>query len=387
MSPRFFKIVIPSRLYCVLAFLIMGSLGIAAPAVAQEEPDSTQTPSNDKPQSGDKLPVDERIYRLLLRYENEVSFFLPEGEFGATLEKKFGHFVTQARARYNFLRGDMGFSLQNLYTRFRLVPLLHVYDRLNFVPLFSSDRVSRDRVWRREQGIQFGVRMFLIQPINALTSLNYQRFSFPSTIINNRGLESQKVYSMSQAFGVQADSADFLGFFNSGLWEVEIVRGFPFGSNRADFWQLQISTQGESENQWITIEGEARLVSLLAGQGAPPLFLGGRDRLSAYIVNEFSGINLFYVAEANRLHLNKKKPLGLMRGFSLYEMNLLTHAEIGQVGDDAKMRDLSGYHASVGLGFSGVTAYRQRRAFEIFFYVYKALEHDGRLRYYVGMKY
>jgi hypothetical protein len=148
-----------------------------------------------------------------------------------------------------------------------------------------------------------------------------------------------------------------------------------------------VATRGVSENTWLSVIGEARLISLIDGQGVPLSFLGGRNRLSAYDVNEFSGINLFYVSQANRFHLNKRKPLGLTREFSMYETNLVLHAEAGQIGFDKKVRDLSTYHVSVGLGFSGIAAYRQRRAFELFFFVYKAFETDRKLKYYFGVKY
>lgn len=363
--------------------LIMASSFLAPFAMAQEEPE-TESPAA-KPQDEPKLPVEVKMKRLVFKYETEVSFLLPEGEFDAALEKKIGHFATQTQARYNFLRGEMGFSLQNAYTRFRFVPQMQVYDRLHFVPFFEEQN-RKDRVWRREQGVQLGARIFFIPPLNTLTSFNYQRYSFPSTV-NTQDLDTQQVHSVGQSLGMQADSSRFLGFYNSGLLEIEIVRAFPFGRNRSDFWQLQVATRGVSENSWISLSGEARLLSLIDGHGVPLSFLGGRNRLSAYNVNEFSGINFFYISQANRFHLNKRKPLGLISGFSMYETNLVLHAEAGQIGFDEKVRDLSTYHVSVGVGFSGIAAYRQRRAFELFFFVYKALEVGRKPKYYFGVKY
>jgi hypothetical protein len=380
MSARF--VALPQKFF-IGFFIIMCC--VTSIVIAQEEPQSEipapEKKSHDEPQE----PVDTKVRRLLSKYESEVSFLLPEGEFDAALEKKIGHFSTQTRARYNFVRGEMGFSLQNFYTRFRLVPQTQVYDRLLFVPIFEPART--DRVWRREQGLQFGVRAFFFQPLNALTSFNYQRYSFPSKF-NKQDLSSQQVHSVSQALGVQADSARFLGFYNSGTLELAAIRAFPYGSNRANFWQLQISTHGASETNWLSILGEMRLVSMLdKGEGVPLSFLGGRNRLSAYDANEFSGINLFYLSEINRFHLNKQKPLGLTGGFSLYETNLVVHAEAGQIGFDKALRDFSSYRVSLGLGFNSVVVYRQRRAFELFFYVYKALEPHRTLRYYFGVKY
>jgi len=367
----------------LIGFWLAG-LGFAQIGMAQEEPEAKTPAPETKPQDEPKPPVDVRIRRLISKYESEVSFLLPEGEFEAALDKKIGNFSALTRARYNFVRGEMGFSLQNVYTRFRIVPQAEVYDRLHFVPLFQPNRA--DRVWRREQGIQFGARFFLFQPINALTSFNYQRYSFPSTV-NQQKLDSQQVHSVSQSLGAQADSARFGGFYHSGIFEMALIRAFPYGHNRANFWQLQFSTKGVAETNWLAVVGEARVVSLIAGGGVPLSFLGGRNRLSAYDTNEFSGINLFYLSEANRFHLNKQKPLGLTGGFSLYETNFTLHTEIGQIGLDKRLRDFSSYHVSLGGGFNSVVAYRQRRAFELFFYVYKALEPDRRLRYYFGIKY
>ncbi len=368
-----------------LALMTATNLCLPPSALAQEEPEAESPAPETKPQDEPKLPIEVKLKRLIFKYETEVAFLLPEGEFDAALEKKIGHFATQTRARYNFLRGEMGFSLQNAYTRFSLVPQTQVYDRLHFVPVFEEQN-RKDRVWRREQGVQLGARMFFIQPINALTSFNYQRYSFPS-IVNKQNLETQQVHSVGQSLGVQADSSRAFGFYHSGLFDVEIVRAFPFGRNRSDFWQLNVGTRGVSENAWLSIIGEARLISLIDGQGVPLSFLGGRNRLSAYDVNEFSGINLFYVSQANRFHLNKRKPLGLVSGFSMYETNLVLHTEAGQIGFDKKVRDLSRYHVSVGLGFSGIAAYRQRRAFELFFLVYKSFETGRKPKYYFGVKY
>ncbi|MGH7597967.1 MAG: hypothetical protein ACREOI_16580 [bacterium] len=365
--------------------LMTTSLCLPASVIAQEEPEAESPAPETKPQDEPKLPVEVRMKRLVFKYETEVSFLMPEGEFDAALEKKIGHFATQTRARYNFLRGEMGFSLQNAYTRFNVVPQAQVYDRLHFVPVFEEQN-RKDRVWRREQGVQLGARMFFMRPINALTSFNYQRYSFPSTV-NTQDLETQQVRSIGQSLGVQADSSRAFGFYHSGFFDVEIVRAFPFGRTRSDFWQLHVATRGASENAWLSVIGEARLISLIEGQGVPLSFLGGRNRLSAYDVNEFSGINLFYLSQANRFHLNKRKPLDLVSGFSLHEANLVLHAEAGQIGFDKKVRDLSTYHVSVGFGFSGIAAYRQRRAFELFFFVYKALAIDRKPKYYFGVKY
>ncbi|MDZ7302582.1 MAG: hypothetical protein ONB44_10645 [candidate division KSB1 bacterium] len=381
MSPRFAAAGV--TIFFSLCLIDIGTvrLGMIATVLAQEEAGTQKPETDEKPREPEKPPFDEKIARLVYRYETEISFLLPEGEFDAAFEKKFGYFSTQAQARYNFLRGEMGFSLQNIYTKFRIVPQVRVHDRLNFVHLFSSDRL-----WRREQGLKLGARIFVISPINTLTSFNYQRFSFPSTI-NIKELESQQVHSVSQAFGMQADSARFLGAFHSGLFELEIIHAFPFSSDRADFWQFQILMRGISENSWIATVGEAQIISLISGRGVPFLFLGGRNRLSAYRTNEFAGINLFYFSQLNRFHLNKKKSLGLIRDFSIYELDFVVHTEVGQTGGDARMRDLAAYHLSVGCGFSGITAYRQRRAFEIFFHAYQGLEHGQKPRYYFGIKY
>ncbi len=360
MSPKFVAASLRSLCAANLLGLMTASLCWAPFAMAQEEPEVKSPAPETKPQDEPKLPVEGKLQRLVFKYETEIAFLLPEGEFDAALKKKIGSFSTQARARYNFLRGEMGFWLQNIYARFRVVPQLQVYDRLLFVPLFAPIRT--DRVWRREQGIALGARVFFFRPVNALTSFNYQRFSFPSTV-DQQALTAQQVHSVSQSLGVQSDSARFLGFYHSGLIEAAIVRAFPFGSNRSDFWQLQIATRGASESTWLSLVGEARVISLIAGKGVPLSFLGGRNQLSAYDTNEFSGINLFYLSEANRFHLNKKKPLALASGFSMYETNFVVHTEVGQIGFDAKMRDPSTYHVSLGFGFNSIAAYHQRRAF------------------------
>ncbi|MGH7450730.1 MAG: hypothetical protein ACRENG_05260 [bacterium] len=385
MFPKF--VAASTKLLLAAGWLAVMTTSLCLPlfAMAQEEPETESPAPETKPQDEPKLPVEVKLKRLIFKYETEVSFLLPEGEFDAAFEKKIGHFATQTRARYNFLRGEMGFSLQNAYTRFSVVPQTQVYDRLLFVPLFEEEK-RKDRVWRREQGVQLGARMFFIQPINVLTSFNYQRYSFPSTI-NKQNLDTQQVHSVGQSLGVQADSSRAFGFYHSGLFEVEIVRAFPFGRNRSDFWQLQMATRGISESAWLSVIGEARLISLIDGQGVPLSFLGGRNRLSAYDVNEFSGINLFYMSQANRFHLNKRKPLSLVSGFSMHETNLVLHTEVGQIGLDAKVRDLSAYHVSAGLGFNGIAAYRQRRAFELFFFVYQALGTGRKPKYYFGIKY
>jgi hypothetical protein len=186
---------------------------------------------------------------------------------------------------------------------------------------------------------------------------------------------------------MQADSARFLGLHNSGWLDAGVVRAFPFGSNRSDFWQLQIVTRGISEGAWLTIAGEARVLALLDGKGVPASFLGGRNRLSGYETNEFSGINLVYLSESTRFHLNKKKPLRLGSGISMHEINLVLHPEVGQIGFRAKVRNPDTYHLSIGIGFNSIAAYRGNRAFELFFYAYKALENGRPPRYYFGIKY
>jgi hypothetical protein len=352
---------------------------------AQEEQEPKTSDPEAKPKDESQVPVDVKVRQLVLKYENEIAFFLPEGEFDAALEKKIGHFSAQTRVRYNFLRGEMGFSLQSNYTRFRIVPQIRVYDRLLFVPLLEPNRA--DRVWRREQGVQLGAHVFFIRPVNALTGFNYERFSFPSTI-NQQDLESQYVRSVSQSLGVRADSVRFSSFYNSGICELAIVHAFPYARSQTKFWQLQFFARGKAETAWISLIGEARVLALLDnGKGVPPSYLGGRNRLSAYDTNEFSGINLFYLSEVNRFHLNRQKSLQMTGGFSLFAVDLIMHTEAGQVGLDDRLRDFSSYHVSLGWGFNSVVGYRGRRAFEIFFTVYKALEPYRRFRYYFGFKF
>jgi hypothetical protein len=117
-----------------LIIIVTVSLYLAPLAMAQEEPEAKPPPSETKPQEGPpaetkpeedpkspptetkpqddrKLPVEGKMRRLSFRYETEISFLLPEGEFEATLEKKIGHFATLTRARYNFLARRHGFLL------------------------------------------------------------------------------------------------------------------------------------------------------------------------------------------------------------------------------------------------------------------------------------
>jgi len=326
------------------------------------------------------MTVEQAVRRFALRLDNEVSFLLPEGEFNLAFEKRFGHFLTQTLAHYNFVRGELGFSLRNIYTRYRLVPQLQVYERLKFVPIFDAGRL-----WRREQGVQIGGRFFAGVPLATFTSYTYERFSFPSSV-NVRRLESQSVHSVAQGFSGNVDSTDVLGLKSHGIFELEIAKSLSFGTTDFDYWQLRLSTHGALDRGIFSLRGRFRFVSLLGGVSAPPQFLGGRNQLSGYDTNEFSGVNLFYGSLLNNLRL-KKAPVPLLFNLFASEISVSSQLEVGQAGSGRDLLRRHKYHASLGAGFDCIAVYRQTLAFELFFYWYHGLESDRESRYYVGIKF
>ncbi len=340
----------------------------------QLKPDSVQTK-----QKTARLPVDVRVRRVILQYETTVSFLMPEGEFNASFEKRFGNFSSLTTARYNFLKGEMGFSFQNIFTKYRIVPQLQVYDKLLFVPIFD-----RGRLWRREQGILFGGRFLFGLPANWFTNFGYIRFSYPSTV-NVQQLESQAYTAISQTLGAEVDSVQFWGLVSNGTVEIQLDKAFPFMGSKLNFWQLQLRSRGKTTNHRFSVEGELQWITLLSGEKPPPRFLGGPNRLTAYERNEFSGVNLLYIGLLTNFHLYKKH-LTVIKDFGLYKIKFGVHTEVGQAGGDVQMRDFRRYHGSLGLGFSAVTAYKKMRAFEIFLFAYKKLQRDPDLKYYFGFR-
>ena len=346
----------------------------------QDEPETKENILHPQKPANKKSTVEQAVQRFALRLENEVSFLLPEGEFDLAFEKRFGSFLTQTRARYNFVRGELGFSLRNIYTRYRVVPQVQVYERLNFVPLFT-----RDRLWRREQGVQIGGRFFARVPLATFTSYNYERLSFPSSV-NVQSLESQTVHSLAQGFSGKVDSLNFFGLQSSGIFELEIAKTLPFGTKDFDYWQLRLSTHGTLDRGLLSLRGRLRLVSLLGGKSAPPQFLGGRNRLSGFDSNEFSGVNLLYGSVINQLRL-KKAPVPLLFNLFASEISVSSHLEFGQVGGENKVLDWRSYHGSLGFGIDSIASYRQALAFELFVFWYHGLEPGRESRYYVGIKF
>jgi hypothetical protein len=324
--------------------------------------------------------VEKAARRFALQLENEISFLLPEGEFDLAFEKRFGNFLTQSRSHYNFVRGELGFSLRNIYTRYRIVPELQVYDRLKFVPIFDSGRL-----WRREQGIRIGGRFFTGVPLATFTSYNYERFSYPSTV-NVQTLEAQAIHSVSQGFSGKVDSIEVLGLQSHGIFELEVARTLTFGTKDFDYWQLRFSTQGALDRGILSIRGRFRFVSLLGGVAAPPQFLGGRNELSAFDTNEFSGVNLLYGSLLENLRL-KKTPVPVIFKLSASEINLSSHIEAGRVGSGRSLMMRRKYRASLGVGLDCLVAYREMSAFQLFAYWYHGLERGRDSRYYVGIKF
>lgn len=371
----------PVRRWCRLVALLWLVPAMSPVMVfGQDEPETKENILPREETESEKTLVEQEVWRFALRLGNEVSFLLPEGEFELTLEKRFGNFLTQTNARYNFVRGEIGFSLRHIYTRYRIVPQVQVYDRLNFVPLFS-----RDRFWRREQGVQLGGRFFARVPLATFTSYNYERLSFPSSV-NVQSLESQAVHSVAQAFSGRVDSLFVMGFHTSGLFELELAKTLPLGTQDFDYWQLRFSATGAFDRGLFSLQGRFRLVSLLAGENAPPQFLGGRNKLSAFDSNEFSGINLLYASATTQLRL-KREPVRLPLNLFASAISVSSHFELGQVGDESRMRDPRSYHASVGIGIDSIAAYRRSLAFEVFAFWYHGLEPGRESRYYVGIKF
>jgi len=320
-----------------------------------------------------------RVRRLYQKLESEFAFLLPEGEFDAALEKKVGHWLADANVHYNFLRGEMGFQVRSFYNRFFILPQLQFYDRLMFVPLFSSDRT-----WRREQSVGLSGSIFLNPSLYTTTNFTGQRISFPSSV-NVRELDSQQINAIGQTLGARLDSVHAWGFRHTGNVETEVIRAVRAGGAKTRFTQLRLASRGTSENHFMRLSGQFSFLSLLGGRGAPPVFLGGRNKLSGFDTNEFSGLDMVYLSQLYAFFL-KKNSSQLMGKFSLESFNWMLHAEIGQVGADKELRDLATYHFSLGTGWDGFVTYRGERAFQFFLYVYKALEHDRNFRYYVGIK-
>jgi hypothetical protein len=167
--------------------------------------------------------------------------------------------------------------------------------------------------------------------------------------------------------------------------ETEVIRAVRTAGGEARFTQLRLASRGASENGFMRLSGEFSFLSLLGGFGAPAVFLGGRNKLSGFDTNEFSGIDVVYLSQFYAVFL-KKNSSKLWNNFALSRFNWMLHAEVGQAGADRELRDLATYHFSLGTGWDGVVSYRGTRAFEFFFYVYKALEQNRNPRYYVGVK-
>jgi len=326
-----------------------------------------------------KLPVDVRVKRVILQYESEVSFLVPEGEFNASFEKKFGHFTSLTFARYNYLRGEMGFKSQNIFTRYSIVPQLVVYDKLKFVSLFDEDHV-----WRREQAMQLGTRFLFPAIGNTLTSLNFVRYSYPS-LQDVRSLYSQRVFKASQSFGADVDSLSFLGFSHSGVFNVQIDKAFAVGGSRLSFWQLHVKSQGSSDSRWVGFEGTINWITLLEGQTAPLRYLGGRDRLSAYKTNQFQGPNIFYSGIRTLFHLSRGYK-DAFSNFGFRELNFVVHLEAGQAGYARDLRLVNSFYSSIGGGFEVLSLYKKKSPFHVFFRVYKGLSLTRPTRLYVGFK-
>ena len=362
----------PVMLCSGVVALIAATSAFTQPAAPEPPPDSTK---NSEP-----APLDMRLHRLWLKFESEIAFLLPEGEFDAALEKKFGHFLVLSNAQYNFVRGAMGFQLRNVYTRFRVVPQLAFHDRLDFVPLFSPERT-----WRREQGMKAEVSLPLWASFYTATSFYIQRFSFPSSI-NFREIESQHIRSLGQTFGARADSTRFWGLTHTGILALEVARAFHVAGGEANFTQLSLAGNLVSQTARLSLINQLRSRSMLGGRGAPVVFLGGRGKISGYRENEFSGIDFIYFSHFERFSL-KKGNMGLVSQLAVDEVNGALHVETGQIGNPGQLLHFSSYHTSIGAGAETVIAYRQQKAFELFLYVYKALEHDREPRYYFGVKY
>ncbi len=365
----------PGRLCRCLTTAFL-ALGLFAPSVMYPQ---QPAPADSATLHRGGLPVDVRVRRVILRYESTISFLMPEGEFNASFEKRFGNFSALTRARYNFLKGEMGFSFQNIFTKYRFVPQFQVYDRLLFVPIFDHERL-----WRREQGLLIGGRILFGLPVNSFTNFGYVRFSYPSSV-NVRELDSQAYTAISQSIGAEVDSVRFWGLVSSGTFEMQLDRAFRFLGSRLSFWRLHLRSRGKTTNHKFSVEGEFHWVSLLGGEKPPPMFLGGPNRLTAFERNQFSGVNLVYAGLLTSVSVFKKR-LPVIHQFSIHEWKLGLHSEVGQAGGDRQMRNLRSYHGSLGIGISAVTAYRGMRAFEVFFFAYRKLEADPNLKYYFGFR-
>ncbi len=374
-------------------FLMCCAFALCSPpdreARAQEDageaaPNGENSPKADsaaaqQPKAAVQDPLDMRVRRLYQKLESEFAFLLPEGEFDVTLEKKLGYWLADAHAHYNFLRGEMGFSVRSFYNRFGLLPQVQFHDRLMFVPLFSSDRV-----WRREQNVSLSGSIFFKRSFYTTTNFAGQRISFPSSV-NIRELDSQQINSIGQTFGARLDSLRGWSFRHTGNLETEVIRAVRAGGGKTRFTQLRLASRGASENHIMRLSGQFAFLSLLGGRGAPLVFLGGRDKLSGFETNEFSGIDMVYLAQRYSFFI-KRNPSKLMSNFALATFNWMVHAEVGQVGADKELRDLSTYHLSLGAGWDGMITYRGQSAFQFFLYFYKGLEHHRTPRYYFGVK-
>lgn len=381
MLRRRLKMPLNSRWICVLLSCSL-FIGFAHAQETEPEPedgDGKTEATEEKKNTPAQDPLDMRVRRLYQKLESEFAFLLPEGEFDVTLEKKLGYWIADANAHYNFLRGEMGFYVRSFYNRFAVLPQLQFRDRLMFVPLFSSDRT-----WRREQSVHLSASIFFNPSLYTTTNFTMQRFSFPSSV-NVRELESQQVNGIGQTLGARLDSLHVGGFRHTGNVETEVIRAVRTAGGEARFTQLRLASRGASENGFMRLSGQFSFLSLLGGYGAPAIFLGGRNKLSGFETNEFSGIDMVYLSQFYSFFL-KKNPSNLWNNFALGSFNWMLHAEVGQAGADKELRDLSSYHLSVGTGWEGHLTYRGEKAFQFFLYVYKALEHNRTPRYYLGVK-
>lgn len=325
------------------------------------------------------LSVDVRMKRVILRYRSEISILMPEGEFNASLAKSIGQFSSIATAKYNFLRGEMGFASTNIFTKFRVVPQLSAYDKLNFIPIFNDGKT-----WQREQGLMLGGRLLFKLPANTLSSIRYIRYSRPSPD-NLQSIKLEKATMLSQTFGGEIDSVSFIGFTHSGIFELQLDKAFPVRTSDLDYAQMHLRSRGQAVNSHIGFEGEFNWTTLLNGTYAPPRYLGGRRSLAGFDHNEFSGLNSLLL-KLNSTIILTRGTHKFVGGVSFSNIAWRLYYDLGQVGDEKTMTKFATYHHSLGSGFVLGNLYRDQHLWELFFSIHKAAERNRGLKFYIGIK-
>lgn len=290
------------------------------------------------------LPINIRVQKVTVETGSLYRFYLPDGEFHGRLEKAFKYVTTHAEADYDFLTGDIGFGIGQVFPKVPLKPGVFFRDHLLFRPLDAETGE-----WNRKQGMMVHVEKGLPGHLTVRAEFKNERQKSPS---KERLMDIVSFVDRTIRIGLR--------WSDRNAWDghLALEKGLEFVGGDFKYTLLSIGLRRSYETEWgFSYAFDAGIEGNITDKPSPRYYLGGRSTLIGYDNDEVWGKKRALLRNDLEFQAFKGEVLNV-RHVICSHPSILGRVDVGNAGNAEDLESLGRYKVGVGLGLGvHVTVY------------------------------